>query len=80
MIDNWRVLSLQKMCRSYKPEVTAKFVVDELAFTDITFGVDFMRKIGCVFVKDKDSNELMWNTKDTVIDPSALLTQAKLLL
>lgn len=80
MIDNWRVICLQKMCRSYKPEVTAQFVIDELAFTDTALGIDFMRKVGCVLATDKETKQLMWNTKDSVIDPSALQTQAKLLL
>jgi hypothetical protein len=80
MIDNWRVLSLQKMCRGYKPDVDARFVLQELAFTDEVLGFDFLRKVGCVLVTDKATKQVTWNTKDSVVDLSALLTQAKLLL
>lgn len=80
MLDNWRVLALQKMCRGYKPEVTASFVVSELAFSEQSIGLDFMRKVGCILSEDKTTGELMWNTKDSTVDLSALLTQAKLLL
>ena len=80
MLDNWRVLSLQKMCKGYKPEVPATYVMEQLAFTDPAIGEDFMRKVGCILVKDKSTGTLVWNTKDSTVDLSALLTQAKLLL
>jgi hypothetical protein len=80
MLDNWRALSLQKMCRAYKPDVEVAFVVDELAFAEVEEGVEFMRKVGCILVKDKERGQLVWNTKDTVVDIAALQTQAKLLL
>lgn len=80
MLDNWRALSLQKICRAYKPEVGAQFVVDELAFTDREEGYAFLRKVGCVLTKDEASKLLMINTKDSVVDLAALQTQTKLLL
>lgn len=80
MLDNWRAQALQKMNRGYKPEVTASFVVSTLAFDDEAVGLEFMRKLGCVLVVDKATGVLMWNTKDATVDPTALLTQAKLLL
>jgi len=80
MLDNWRAQALQKMNRGYKPEVTASFVVSTLAFEDERLGFEFMRKVGCVLVVDQATGVLMWSTKDSNVDPSALLTQAKLLL
>lgn len=81
MLDNWRAMALQKMCRGYKPEgLAASFVVSELAFSEEAVGYDFMRKVGCVLTADKTTGILMWNTKDSTVDLSALLTQAKLLL
>lgn len=80
MLDNWRALALQKMCRVYKPEVTASFVSNELAFSDEVIGFDFMRKVGCVLEEDKATGVLMWNTKDSTVNLSALITQENLLL
>lgn len=79
MVDNWRVLALQKMCRGYKPDVGVDFVLEELAFPDRTLGLDFLRKVGCVVVGNEVGTAL-WNTKDSVVDLSALLSDSKLLL
>lgn len=100
MVDNYRVQSLQKMCRTYKPDVCASFVLKELAFTDEIIGIEFLRKVGCILittptttsttsvssttVHNKDNKEkkkeFMLNTKDSVVDLSALLNDTKLLL
>ena len=79
MVDNWRVLALQKMCRGYKPEVGVDFVLTELAFPDRNLGLDFLRKVGCVVVGSAVGTA-MWSTKDSVVDLSALLSDSKLLL
>jgi hypothetical protein len=80
MVDNYRAQSLQRMWKSYKPDVAVAFVLGQLAFEDAAIGIDFMRRIGCVVEKDKTTGEFVWNTKDSVVDVSALQTQAKLLL
>ena len=98
MVDNYRVQSLQKMCRTYKPDVCASFVLKELAFTDEIIGIEFLRKVGCILITtpttsttttsstahNKDNKEkkkeFMLNTKDSVVDLSALLNDTKLLL
>jgi hypothetical protein len=80
MLENYRAQSLQRICRAYKPEVGAEFVVDTLAFTEREEGYEFLRKVGCVLARDAETKELIVNTKDSVVDVSALQTQAKLLL
>lgn len=80
MLENQRASSLQRILRAYKPEVDALFVVDELAFADRDEGVDFLRKVGCVLTKDPATKQWVLNTKDSVVDLTALQTQAKLLL
>lgn len=81
MMDNWRAAALQKMCRGYKPEgLPAAFVSKELALSDDVIGFDFMEKLGCVLVKDKTTGVLMWNTKDTTVNLSALVNEDNLLL
>lgn len=120
MLDNWRAQAIQKMCKSYKPQVSVDFVLQTLAFIgetseneDAAIGIAFMRKLGCLLEEDlskesvvpahgkhqhahkKNSGKghssnynnpnhtttgLIWNTKDSVIDPTAWQTQANLLL
>ena len=54
------------------------FVSEELAFDCEELCVDFLKKTGCV-VSGKEE-DLQLNTKDSVVDSSAIITQEKLLL
>lgn len=110
MIDSFRLMTLQRICKSYKPSVGAAFVVSQLGF-DVTplpaphikksrfqketpsVGIEFLKKAGCILVRSAEETagnsessgaceEDKWdiNTKDSVIDFSAVFTQDKLLL
>jgi hypothetical protein len=78
MVENLRAATLVKICKVYKPTVEADFVLKELAFTDKQIGLEFMQKVGCKIEKDRE--RWVWNTKDSVVDVSALVTETKLLL
>jgi hypothetical protein len=88
IIDNYRLQTLQKIVKAYKPTVPASFVAAELAFDDVDHGVDVMKKCGCKFDSlpatpgdgSKDGMVLEMNTKNSVIDFTVVLTQDKLLL
>ena len=87
MIDNKRLLSLQKIVRSYKPNVPVEFVSNILNFDSEDEGKDFMIKAGCKFENINEINslgismtQLGINTKDSVIDTTVNLQQDKLLL
>ena len=84
ILDGRRLQALQRICRAYKPSVSLSFVISELAFDSVEEGQEFLKKAGCV-VNDAQSEgtnsegpEI--NTKDTVIDFSAVFTQDKLLM
>ena len=62
----------------YKPQVEVSFVTEELAFDGVDSCLEFLKKAGCVI--SGDSKEYQLNTKDSVIDPSAIITKEKLLL
>jgi hypothetical protein len=87
MIDNRRLLSLQKIVRSYKPSVPIGFVSSVLNFDTEEEGREFVIKAGCVLenITEINSlgislNQLEINTKDSVVDTSLVLNQEKLLL
>ena len=83
MLDTYRVKALQCMCKAYKPSLSVSFVIEELEFDTEAEGMDFLTKAGCIMQEDSASEStstLMWNTKDTTIDASAVFTQEKLLL
>jgi hypothetical protein len=82
MIDTLRLKAMQRICRGYKPNVTAAFVTNELAFEDSELGLEFLKKIGGIIEEQKAGEEtiIFLNTKDTVIDSTAIFTQENLLL
>ena len=111
MLDSFRLQTLQRICKSFKPTVGALFVILQLGLDPVlvkttshkkkhvvhtTDALEFLRKAGCVLVNaDEATTSLVnaesgniayeegkWeiNTKDTVIDFSAVFTQDKLLL
>jgi hypothetical protein len=84
ILDGRRLQALQRICRAYKPSVPLGFVISELAFDSEEEGQEFLKKAGCVtndFLSEGTSSEgLEINTKDTVIDFSAVFTQDKLLM
>lgn len=49
MIDSYRLQTLQKMCKSYKPSLPVPYVLKELAFENDEIGIDFMGKCACIF-------------------------------
>lgn len=80
MLDNIRIQAVQKMCKSYKPEVSTTFVLTTLGFDSIEFGIEWLTKVGCVIVKrNHDYFDSVWNTKDSVINPSNIFSDADLL-
>lgn len=78
MLDTQRIQALQRICRSYKPSIHVKFVSAELLFDSIDTARTFLSKAGCVLVKSDDGWEI--NTKDTILDTTALITNTNLLL
>lgn len=82
IIDSLRLKAMQRICRGYKPNVSAEFVINELAFEDSLLGLEFLKKIGGILeeIKTEECTGTFLNTKDTVIDSSAIFTQEKLLL
>jgi hypothetical protein len=77
MIDNYRLQSLQRICRGYKPQVPVDFVIQELAFDDKTIGLEFLKKAGCIIILENGMREI--NTKDTVVDFTSLSSENLLL-
>lgn len=84
MVDNFRLQALQKIVRAYKPSVPLDFVLRALGFEDSRDieGLDLLRKAGCVLSDESEGSEGQQelNTKDSVVDMAAFLTQEKLLL
>lgn len=96
MLDNYRVQTLQRILRSYKPQVSVSFVLRTIGFDDIETGLLFLTKIGCVFVAPEvDTSDeptvvssgkvppqynMDISVKDSIIDPSAVIDKDKLLL
>ena len=54
------------------------FVTGALAFDGEDVCLEFLKKAGCVVTGD--SKEYQLNTKDSIIDSSAIITKEKLLL
>lgn len=79
MLDNYRLQALQRMVRAYKPSLPLDFVVRTLAFDDRDAAAELLTKAGCVLAQSADG-ETELNTKDSVVDMAAFLTQEKLLL
>jgi hypothetical protein len=92
MQDTIRVQVLQRICKAYKPTVSASFVIQELCFDTEEQGYEFLQKAACILTDASEGKEeaglghtsavakaLEINTKDTVIDPSGVFTQDKLL-
>ena len=87
MIDNKRLLSLQKIVKSYKPNVPVEFVSNILNFDHEDEGKDFLLKAGCIIQDIHDVNalgitfvQLGINTKDSIVDTSVILDKDNLLL
>lgn len=83
IIDPLRLKAIQRICKGYKPTVPVKFVVNELAFDEPLLGLDFLKKLGGIIEQQKTEEgtmEFYLNTKDTVIDTSAIFNQENLLL
>ena len=87
MLENKRLMALQKMVRSYKPSVPVELVISILNFNSEEVGKDFIIKAGCVLIETTDVNslgismlQLGINTKDSVVNTSLILQQDKLLL
>ncbi len=79
MVDNFRLQALQKVVRAYKPSVPLDFAMRALGFEDSPDeGLELLRKAGCVVAEGPEGTEI--NTKDSVVDMAAFLTQEKLLL
>eukprot|EP01036_Dinobryon_divergens_P026037 gene26037-34639_t len=78
LVDNLRLQALQRICKGYKPQVEVSFVTGALAFDGEDVCLEFLKKAGCVVTGD--SKEYQLNTKDSVIDSSAIITKEKLLL
>lgn len=89
VIDNYRLHTLQKVVKAYKPTVPATFLIEELAFDDMQVGLETMRSAGCVFEQTGpragtgtggEGAGLEMNTKESVVDFSAALKEGGLLL
>lgn len=83
MMDSYRLQTLVRMCKAYKPNLALSFVVDELAFDSLENGEAFVVKGGCILtdsLNDAGVVERMINTKDSVVNSLSVFTQDKLLL
>lgn len=87
MIDNKRLMSLQKIVKSYKPNVPIEFVSNILNFDSEDEGKEFLLKAGCIIQDINEINslgisfiQLGINTKDSIVDTSVILDKDKLLL
>ena len=87
MLENKRLMALQKIVRSYKPSVPVELVISILNFNSEEEGKDFVVKAGCVLVETTDINslgismlQLGINTKDSVVNTSLVSQQDKLIL
>jgi hypothetical protein len=92
VLDSARLNALQRICKSFKPNVDADFVSRQLGFDSVVSGVEFFRKVGCILSASSGDGSagkspsvllndgLLIDTQKTVIDVSAVLTQDKLLL
>lgn len=76
-LDPWRVQYLQRIVKAYKPQVEVAFVLKELSLPLSAEGLEFLIKCGVKLVESSDSTleAAEINTKDSIIDPSALQTQ-----
>ena len=79
VLDTWRVQALQRIVKAYVPKVSLTFVVSELAFDSEEEGREFLARAGCVIVGDSQPHTEI-DTKLSVINVSAVLSQDKLLL
>jgi SAC3 family protein LENG8/THP3 len=79
MLDGLRLQVLFRMCKAYKPHIPTSWLVEELGFDDTIIGESFLIKAGCVLSEQEESGKIVL-TAESVIDPSAVLTQDKLLL
>jgi hypothetical protein len=51
MLDSFRIHALQRICKAYKPSVSADFVLDELNFEDNKEeGYEFLQKAACILI------------------------------
>ncbi len=80
MIDNFRLQALQKIVRAYKPSVPLDFAMSALGLEDTRDeGLELLKKAGCLVAAGPEGTQEL-NTKDSVVDMAAFLTQEKLLL
>jgi hypothetical protein len=78
MIDNWRLLTVQKLVRVYKPKLEVAFITDCLKFNSETECTDFLTSAGGIVVKE-DTGAMSLDTKTSTIE-TTLVKQEKLLL
>jgi hypothetical protein len=66
----------------FKPQVPVPFVSKELAFDCDELCVDFLKKVNCLVGPSTEAglDGLQLNTKDSVVETSAVLSKEKLLL
>ena len=85
VVPTWRIRALQSMVKAYKPQVSTSFILTALCFVSEDEGVEYLRDVGCVFVKPiSEGSDLEApydvDTKNSVIDASKAVTKDKLLL
>jgi len=78
MLNSWRLKYLIRMCKGFKPSILVSFIRTEMAFDTHQDCVMFLQKAGCLLVQGPTMSEedLEVNTKETVVDASAVFDKA----
>lgn len=81
-MNAWRLQYLQRIVKAFKPTVEVILVLSELHLSLDNEGLDFLRSCGAILSPqgEVELERIEINTKDTVIDTAAVLTQETNLL
>lgn len=78
ILDQIRCKYLQRLCKACKPSLSLSFVQQEMVFEDEEEVVEFVTRLGGILLMEEGVRAI--DTKNTVIDPSAIYHEKNLLL
>ena len=74
MINTLRLQTLQKICKSYQPNLSINYLMNELAFHNENQTKKFLLKSGCIINEiinnENNQKEYYIITKESIIDMS----------
>lgn len=78
ILDQIRCKYLQRLCKACKPSLSLTWVQHEMLFDDEEEVMEFVTRLGGILLQEDGMRVI--DTKNTIIDPSAIYHEKNLLL